>query len=564
MAEKLIRDLSITTVLPAVNDYLVSDGATQETSKTLATYFPRQAPNRLALRGFNIANAADGVLVFCQGASFAGDGMGGFYRYSATSTTPPDGLTILQPLTGAGRWLAVPISGPGFVSIIRSAAYQEEEYFLQTANNLGDVANKVTAKRNLNLIANVKDFGAFGDGMEDDTVAILAAVSAVEYSGGTVYFPKGVYLTSLISVTALSNVAFTGDGIGLSVVKALTPSKVIQFSNCNRVLVKGLTFNGSCTARTAGQQAVTFDASNSLFTECEIINSGEFALHVGANYAVSNVIVSKNIIGNNYADGINFGAVTNGLIANNIVSGSDDDCIAVGYSGAGVSGNIIVQGNKVRARNDLGTNWGRGILVLRATDVLISDNIIEATKQHGILLEYDGVSAQRIKIADNEIKGCCINSGHGIGIYRAKDVRVLDNVVEDLVSGNCIDAAAWDNLLIAGGQLVQRRDQYCRGIHADESASWPASWSRIQIKNVDVQFFASNNEAVYLAPDASVSMDYVVVSNVTCNKANAGRYIHVDPARVSVKGLIVNNSSPTGNTLFPSATTGTVTVASNF
>jgi hypothetical protein len=45
-------------------------------------------------------------------------------------------------------------------------------------------------------VINVKDFGALGDGLTDDTVAISNAWSALMTRGGTLYFPPGVYLDS--------------------------------------------------------------------------------------------------------------------------------------------------------------------------------------------------------------------------------------------------------------------------------------------------------------------------------------------------------------------------------
>ena len=41
---------------------------------------------------------------------------------------------------------------------------------------------------------NIKDFGAVGDGVTDNLVAIQAAHDALPATGGTIYFPPGTYL----------------------------------------------------------------------------------------------------------------------------------------------------------------------------------------------------------------------------------------------------------------------------------------------------------------------------------------------------------------------------------
>ena len=46
--------------------------------------------------------------------------------------------------------------------------------------------------------ANVKDFGAVGDGEHDDTQAIKKAIASLPQKGGTVLFPPGHYLTETI------------------------------------------------------------------------------------------------------------------------------------------------------------------------------------------------------------------------------------------------------------------------------------------------------------------------------------------------------------------------------
>lgn len=64
-----------------------------------------------------------------------------------------------------------------------------------TQSGTGAVSRSVTSK--LAEYVSVKDFGAIGNGVADDTAAIVAAITyADSLGGGTVYFPPGTYATS--------------------------------------------------------------------------------------------------------------------------------------------------------------------------------------------------------------------------------------------------------------------------------------------------------------------------------------------------------------------------------
>mgnify|MGYP002562061411 FL=1 len=52
------------------------------------------------------------------------------------------------------------------------------------------------------LVYDVKNFGAVGDGVTDDTRAIQSALDyAVDHGGGTVYFPNGLYRLATLQDT---------------------------------------------------------------------------------------------------------------------------------------------------------------------------------------------------------------------------------------------------------------------------------------------------------------------------------------------------------------------------
>lgn len=78
----------------------------------------------------------------------------------------------------------------------------------------GTGAQTRTAQSKMRDIVSVKDFGAVGNGVADDTAAIQACLDAVQTSsalGGTAYLPAGEYkITSTLDLPA--NVSLEGDG----------------------------------------------------------------------------------------------------------------------------------------------------------------------------------------------------------------------------------------------------------------------------------------------------------------------------------------------------------------
>jgi len=124
--------------------------------------------------GTVIANAAKTL-----GYYAAGDGGGNSFYWDSTSTATPNGGTVIKPtaVSGAGRWLAVDTSS----------------------------------------YINVKQFGAVGDGVADDTAAFMSAFAKIKTSGGAIYVPAGVYKVSStldFFVTSPRGGRIFGDGHG--------------------------------------------------------------------------------------------------------------------------------------------------------------------------------------------------------------------------------------------------------------------------------------------------------------------------------------------------------------
>ena len=103
--------------------------------------------------------------------------------------------------------------------------------------------------------ADVRAFGAVGDGVADDTVAIQAAFSALPASGGTVFFPRGTYLITAFTLcrasrligeeaTILYSGAFMSAAVYLILPTDVTGTQVVE--------VSGLSFDGDVAGVAAG------------------------------------------------------------------------------------------------------------------------------------------------------------------------------------------------------------------------------------------------------------------------------------------------------------------------
>lgn len=114
--------------------------------------------------------------------------------------------------------------------------------FLQS----GSGAVKRPAQDKMREVFSVKDFGAEGDGVADDTAEIQAAVDALG-DDGELLFPPGTYkITAPINFTNLDNIKISGYG---AAIKATTRfQSYFNFSGCTRVVVDGFAFDQAKTA----------------------------------------------------------------------------------------------------------------------------------------------------------------------------------------------------------------------------------------------------------------------------------------------------------------------------
>lgn len=106
----------------------------------------------------------------------------------------------------------------------------------------------------LNDMTNVKDFGAVGDGIADDTTAITAAIASIA-SQGCLYFPPGVYLTTGILLPKYVEISV--DGGGSATLKAAAGATAVlsveyDISRGGHRFIRDITIDGDGVAGVIG------------------------------------------------------------------------------------------------------------------------------------------------------------------------------------------------------------------------------------------------------------------------------------------------------------------------
>jgi len=336
-----------------------------------------------------------------------------------------------------------------------------------------------TAQSKMRDIVSVKDFGAVGDGVADDTVAIQAAIDYASQTGKTVFFPAGTYIaipatTQVWEGTPLgeglmtcafimrSNMSVLGEegsvikiANGCSTLAA--PKRFALFfsnSQLSNLSFRGLTFdmNGlnnrispnAPTSYARFQQAaihfsgtiggVAARADNVIVDNCKFLNTAGVTCIGMAQSNVSGVVLGKKW------------AVTNCLFKNNGLDTDDhssifawvDDVLCEGNTFTadtmypnGISGNsgtfvaYEVHGANQRFINNLVSNYYQGMWV--ATNLTSDvDNVVISGNTFSPI-NFAGIDFYRNSAVESSITKILID-GNTIGL----DDTVPSGIVPDL------------------------------------------------------------------------------------------------------------------------------------
>lgn len=292
---------------------------------------------------------------------------------------------------------------------------------------------------------NVKSFGAKGDGITNDTESIQNAINSLS-TGGTIYFPKGVYnISSTIIVP--QKIFILGEGIGttirpmssiinvFNITGSLTKIENLSITNQNNYATNGISINKS-----ADNLYVTIrDLYISSFSSGILWNNGDRA-YVENNSFVNNTVAFKSlndcrnsVFSRNYilgGSGFDYGKVSQGvegivISENHILNGNTGtETFGLSFNGAlsiDIIGNVFDQIYNGNGINLIGTN----INCIKIYNCWFGANASATIAKYGVFATYgSGIF----------INGCTFTGFNQAGIYLK---GISTNIINKVSISNC-------------------------------------------------------------------------------------------------------------------------------
>lgn len=397
-----------------------------------------------ALRDLDVSIFVTGDCVTVSGYYGLGDGGGGDFVYSSTSSAVDNGGTIFNPTVGGGAWLRIYTS---FIS--------------------------------------VDWFGAKGDGSTDDAAAIALALDALPDSGLLSFNGEKTYLTK--TGVNITNNAITLDGNGCTITSDLAVNWKKFYLNGNRnCTIKN--FNFKCLAVTGADfapgvvnviesfgsriEGCSFDSIygcgvyvygtseattviHNIFTNCFL---GVFSDDDGSGHRP----ISTHIINNSFSRGLGTtstsfsgaikfsGTGTIASICNHVISSNSiTGCGEMGIEIQSMVNDVAITGNTISL-------VGYGISVSGCNRVSVSGNSVKDCSTYGIELAS---SANHVSVSGNSVTSSTrTHVGIAISSFSAH-VSVTGNVLLGWDTAIAMDQATYctieSNVMkLAGGSIM--------------------------------------------------------------------------------------------------------------
>jgi hypothetical protein len=334
----------------------------------------------------------------------------------------------------------------------------------------------------------VKDFGAVGDGVTDDTAEVASAIAS---GASEVFFPAGTYNLTASGITMPSGCTLIGEGRGRTTLRPISAPSADFISGVGgaKYAIRDMTIDLRSFVCGALRSAIAFTSAADIdVRRCDVLNIDTLgiALNGCSRYTIADCYITKAAPANSQNQGIltshSAGACSDGFITGNVLDGSA----------------MNVSSLRCRITDNVIQNWGFGSGVTTEQNALsygytISGNIIRYSRG----MDVNSTVCCGIEnwgkwslIANNQIYDCA-----GVGIDQGGQ--------NCLIQGNII----WNNGQTADSPAIVGR-------YGD--ATYNGSGS-VYFNNLAWDTSGTSGKQTYGYTDENANVLYSVVANNSFN-----------------------------------------------
>lgn len=295
-------------------------------------------------------------------------------------------------------------------------------------------APPVLARDGRAAVRTPEQHGAVGDGQQDDTRALQAALAALR-PGDTLVLGRGrTYLHRDVLELTTPRTTLTGPGALL----ASTEERSALLVRADGVEVSGVSLRITGTSRRwtgLTQHRLVVQGSDDVRVhDVRVEGSAGAGVYVEGS---SRFRLERLVVSDTRADGIHLtGGSTDGVVDAPVVQRSGDDGVAVVSYDAdpGPSARITVLSPRVD-----GTTWGRGISVVGGEDILYRDVHVQDSSAAGVYIATEGAPfdtrpTSRVRVLGAQVlranRTSSVDHGAVLVVAGGRDRDVSDVVVE--------------------------------------------------------------------------------------------------------------------------------------
>lgn len=371
------------------------------------------------------------------------------------------------------------------------------------------------------IIVNVKDFGAKGDGVTSDRTAIMSAFNyaisnyASKSIPVTVYFPEGEYGLKrggmYIDLPCGSgNLTVRGDGADKSTIVYLD-----EWVNGGSWVALRLQLEEEPTSVDDYMHDITIQDMGVYDTDpvnhAWHPDKGDPGKEETHGFNIQHCV--RATIKNCKVDSVGDEAIdmshcidsemVDNLVINSPGAGSGGGGISVGDG----SRNVIVTNNVVIGSVDVAnkTNFGIAVEALSGyiSDITVYNNIVQDVNGYGINIGAPNGRIANVLVHSNTITGCRDGGIHFGGSGQTDDVRLSDNTIANTSCGIYLEGGHKDGTIIENGTIDTT---YSCGVRIDTPSSDDTLIRNLSITN-------SQYRAVYNA-GTNTKIDHVLIDGV--------------------------------------------------